>query len=175
MRLPRPIALAGFMGAGKTTVGRLLATALERDFVDTDSEVEAATGLTIAELFVGGREPEFRRREAEAVAGALARGPVVLALGGGSLGDAGSRRLLAERAIVVHLHVPWARLRPRIPALVETRPLLRGRSLAAVHRLYLARLPDYRSADITVDVRAGSAAAAAEQVLDSLRRLGHDT
>lgn len=162
------------MGAGKTTIGQLVAASLGVPFVDTDSRVEKATGLTIPELFASGREAEFRRREAEAVAEALELDSVVVALGGGALTDVGSRRLLRERAVVVYLDLPWTRLRRRIPSLVETRPLLRGRSLAAIHRLYLARLPDYRSAEVTVRVRPGTAADAAEQVLDLLRQLGHD-
>ncbi|MBO0681862.1 MAG: hypothetical protein J2P45_01800 [Candidatus Dormibacteraeota bacterium] len=163
----RPIALAGFMGVGKSSVGRLLAEVLDRPFFDTDSEVEATSGRTV-ESFFPQEEAEFRRLEAATVADLLGRGLSVIALGGGALLDQGSRRRLLKASVLVHLHVPWAELRDQIPALVAARPLLRGKTLDEVHRLYLSRQAIYEEATLSVTVGRCGPAAAADEVLRAL-------
>ena len=149
----RPIALAGFMGVGKTTLGGMLAELLERPFFDTDSHVEQGSGRRIDDFFLADQEADFRRSEAEAVAELVSRGAVVIALGGGALLDDHSRALLRERSLLVHLHIPWRELRVHVPELVATRPLLRGKSLAEIHRLYLVRLSTYRAAALRTAVQ----------------------
>jgi shikimate kinase len=172
--LRRPIALAGFMGVGKTTLGRMLAELLERPFFDTDTHVEEGTGRRIDDFFLADQEADFRRLEAEAVAELVSRGAVVMALGGGALLDDRSRALLRERSLLVHLHVPWRELRARVPELVATRPLLRGKDLADIHRLYLVRLSTYRAAALRITIGNQSAADALSEVLVALRSLEGD-
>jgi shikimate kinase len=163
--LRQPIALTGFMGVGKTTVGRLLAERLELPFFDTDACVEASSGRRIDDFFLAGQEAEFRRLEAGVVAELLCRGPAVIALGGGALLDADSRALLQSKSRLVHLHVPWRELKPHVPDLVATRPLLRDRSLAEIHRLYLARLSTYRAASVRITVSRRSPDEAVAEVV----------
>jgi shikimate kinase len=164
-----PIALAGFMGAGKTTVGRLLAESLQRPFYDTDSYLETTTGRTVEDFFLKQEEPEFRRLEAEAVAELLRRGPTVIALGGGALLDPRSRTMLRERTLLVHLHVNWEDLSDRLPTFIDDRPLLRGKSVAEIHELYLQRLPTYTSAAMNVDGGRQSPAQVVDTILRALR------
>ena len=157
------------MGVGKTTIGRLLAEALERPFYDTDSYVEAAAGRSVDEFFLKDQEPEFRRREAEAVRDIVAKGAVVIALGGGALLNDGSRSLLRERSLLVHLHVPWKDLRGRVPSLIATRPLMRGRTLPEIHQLYLERQATYKTAALRINIGRRSPAEAAAEVLRAVR------
>jgi shikimate kinase len=173
-QLQRPIALAGFMAVGKTTLGRLLAVVLERPFFDTDSYVEAASGRSVDDFFLNQEEPEFRQREAEAVVDLLKKGPVVIALGGGALLDDGTRETLRERSLLVHLHMPWKEMHERITPLIATRPLLRGRNLEEIHELYDLRSETYRSAALRVNVERRSPAEAAAEVLIALRGLDHE-
>src|SRR5579875_1327452 len=100
--LNRPIALAGFMGVGKTTLGQRLAEVLDRPFYDTDRYVEETYGRRVDDFFVAGEELEFRRLEARAVADLTCRGPAVIALGGGVLLNRHSRLLLRERSLLIH-------------------------------------------------------------------------
>jgi shikimate kinase len=165
----RPIALAGFMGVGKTTIGQLLGQALDRAFADTDHHVEAVSGRTVIDFFQKHEEPAFRRLEAEAVAELVARGPIVIALGGGALLNDRSRELLRERSVLVHLHVPWNELRTRVPELIATRPLMQGRTLEEIHQLYLARERTYAIAPLSVDVVPDGPAVAVAEVLRALR------
>ena len=167
--LRRPIALAGFMGVGKTTLGLMLADLLERPFFDTDSYVQERSGRPIDDFFLEDQEPDFRHFEAEGVDEFVSRGAVVIALGGGALLDDRSRALLRERSLLVHLHVPWRDLRVRVPELVATRPLLQGKSLDEIHRLYLARLSSYRAAALRITVGHQSAVEAVSEVLVALR------
>lgn len=165
----RPIALAGFMGVGKTTVGRLIAESLQRPFYDTDSYVEAAAGRSVDDFFLKHQEPEFRRREADAVKELVSKGAVVIALGGGALLNDASRSLLRERSVLVHLHVSWNELRQRVPSLLATRPLMRGRTEAEIHQLYLDRQATYQVAALRINIGRRSPSEAAAEVLRAVR------
>ena len=170
---PRPVALTGFMGAGKTTLGTLLAEALKRPFFDTDAEVERRSGRSVPSFFPA-EEPEFRRLEAEVVAELLSRGPSVVALGGGALLNATTRALVSERAVLVHLQVPWADLEPEIPALAARRPLLQGRTPAEIERLYREREAVYDAAPVRVAIARGDVDVTLARLLDALRSSASD-
>ena len=163
--LARPLALVGFMGAGKSSLGREIARRLERPFHDTDEEVERRGGRAIADYFAAGEAPRFRALEAEVVRELASGPPAVLSLGGGALLDPVSRALLLERCFVVHLFVSWPEVRAALPALRGTRPNLQGRTETEVHELYLARLQTYRGAHLRIDAPRTSVAEAAEHVL----------
>jgi len=142
--LSRHLALAGFMGAGKTTLGAEVARRLGRRFVDLDVEIERQTGATVEEIFARDGEPAFRATE-EAIAAAVldAPEPAVVALGGGTVLSAATREALARRAFTVLLEVE--------PALAwERAGNADGRPLAldepAFHALYVERLPLYEQA-----------------------------
>jgi len=164
-----PIALVGFMGSGKTTVGRLLAGRLGRGFVDTDAEVARRLGRTIPSLFAAGEERRFRAEEAAVVAEVVERRPpVVVALGGGAFEDPGSRALLLERALVVHLDVAFEDLAGALAGLAAGRPLLAGRSEAEVRALYRRRSATYALAHVRVEVCYPGVAQTLERVLAAL-------
>lgn len=144
------IVLVGFMGAGKTTVGRLLARELGVPFVDADAAIEAAAGLSVPEIFSSRGEPGFRRIEAETIADLLAGDDVVLALGGGALGSADVRQALAGHRVVL-LDVPLAEALVRVGG-DPSRPMLARPDLA---ELYEGRQQAYRDAASVVLPVAG--------------------
>src|SRR3954453_19959872 len=113
----RHIALAGFMGAGKTSLGSVIAHELDRPFFDTDVEVERH-GRTIPDFFAAGEEAAFRALEAEEVGGLLAGPAAGIARGGGARQADGTRPLLDERSLLVPLAVPWELVRAELPTLM---------------------------------------------------------
>lgn len=164
----RPIALAGFMGVGKSTLGKLLAEALDREFIDTDREVEAVSGRTPNDFFARGDEAGFRRIEAQVIRDLMRRGSVVISLGGGALLDPTSRRLVQRQTALVHLHVSWNDLRVHLAEIAEGRPLLEGKPEPEIHRMYLARLHTYQGAALRITVSRVSIAEAMRTVLTAL-------
>ncbi len=147
------LVLVGFMGAGKSTLGPILAGRLGWTFVDADLELESEAGSTIAELFTTVGEPAFRRMEAEVVARLLARPESVIALGGGAVESEATRSLLTNSpgTCMVFLRAPLEVLIDRCERQPDAavRPILRRRD--DVRQRFRARLPLYESAHITVD------------------------
>jgi len=155
--VPGNIFLVGLMGAGKTSVGRLLARRLGKTFYDCDEEVEHATGVRIPVIFEIEGESGFRAREAKMLSELAVRSEIVLATGGGAVLSAENRKLLADNGIVVYLRAGaadlWQRTRHN-----RNRPLLQtDEPLARLEQLFAERDPLYRSiADIIVDTGSQS-------------------
>ncbi|MCU1623351.1 MAG: Shikimate kinase [Frankiales bacterium] len=141
MTRPR-IVLVGPPGAGKTTVGRLLAEHLAVSFRDTDLDIEQAAGKTVAEIFFDDTEERFRELEQSAVAAALATHDGVLSLGGGAVLSATARELLVGHR-VAFLNVGLGAAAKRV-GLARDRPVLALNPRASLHQLLEARLPLYR-------------------------------
>lgn len=161
--------LVGMMGAGKTTVGRLLARRMKRAFLDSDHEIERRCGVPVPVIFDIEGEPGFRVREAQMIAELTARDGVVLATGGGAVLDPENRRWLAARGTVVYLHAPPADLYERVRH-DKNRPLLATPDpLAKLETLYAERDPLYREvADLVVDTGMQSAQTLARHLLGRL-------
>ncbi len=141
--------LIGPPGAGKSTVGALLAELLGVAFTDTDVEVEAVAGKPVSDLFIEDGEPAFRELERAAVARALHDGAGVIAVGGGAVLDPATQQRLAGRT-VVYLETGFAAAAKRV-GLGQARPLLIGNPRATLKILLDRRLPVYqRLATITV-------------------------
>ena len=145
---PRRIVLVGFMGAGKSTVGPLLARRLGWTFLDLDDDIEAAAGRTVPEIFATDGEPAFRAAERAAAERASTRERLVLATGGGAFTVPETRRVLQAGALTVWLRCALDTLLRRIPA-DGSRPLAANR--ATIGPLLAGREPSYALADLTVD------------------------
>jgi shikimate kinase len=150
---PRSIVLIGLMGAGKTAVGRRLASRLELPFVDADSEIETAAGSTISEIFAEHGEAYFRQGERKVIARLLDSGPQVLATGGGSYMDPGTRANIKSQGVSVWLKADLKVLLKRVGRR-DNRPLLAaGDSAQVMKQLISKRYPIYAEADVTVESR----------------------
>lgn len=149
-RLDRPVALVGMMGAGKSTIGKRLARALDLDFVDSDDAIGDACGLTAGEVFERYGEVDFRDGERRVMTRLLEDGVQVIATGGGAFADQGTRELLKEKAITVWLDASIDVLAARTAGR-QTRPLLNTPDpRATLERLMADRRQFYAQADIHV-------------------------
>src|SRR5215813_11931927 len=150
---PRLIVLIGMMGAGKSTIGRRLASRLRLPFLDADSEIETAAGMTIPEIFELHGEPHFRDGEARVIARLLESGPAVLATGGGAFMREETRHRIGDKAVSIWLKADPDIIMRRVKRRAD-RPLLQTADPAAtVNRLISEREPVYRHADITIASR----------------------
>jgi shikimate kinase len=163
------VVLVGPPGAGKSTVGGLLADRLGVPLRDTDEDVEAGAGKTVADIFVDDGEQHFRELESGSVAAALSEHDGVLSLGGGAVLAESTRKLLADHR-VVFLDVGLAEAASRV-GLGSARPLLLGNVRAQLKALLDERRPLYREvADVVIDTNSRTPDEVADQVLAALQR-----
>jgi shikimate kinase len=164
------VALVGFMGAGKSTVGRELASQLGWRFADIDDLVEQREGRTIEQIFGDDGEPAFRRLECATVRDVIKTpegGSVVLALGGGAFIEPGIQKCLRESDIpAVFLDAPVAELFQRCEQPGVNRPLRRNPE--QFRELYERRRPEYLKASICIDTAGTTISSVVEQIISGL-------
>jgi shikimate kinase len=171
----RGVVLVGFMGSGKSSVGRAVARRFGVPFVDVDERIESAAGCRIRDLFGREGEPAFRTREKTALRDALSVKGCVVATGGGAFADEENRALLRSYAPVVYLEAGVETLLERLAG-DSGRPLLRGGDREDVVRELLSRRePGYRTADVTVRTDGRTVEDVAAQVADWIDRTGGRT
>ena len=164
----KTIVLVGLMGVGKSSVGRRLATALDLPFRDADTEVEAAAGRTIPEIFAEMGEPAFRDGERRVIARLLDEPPHVLATGGGAFANPETRALIKDKAVAVWLKADLELLARRVGR-KEGRPLLKNRDPLMVLREHAqARYPAYGEAHVIVETGDTAHGVAVEAVIQAL-------
>ncbi|MGZ5922840.1 MAG: shikimate kinase [Rhizomicrobium sp.] len=172
MKLSRTVALVGMMGAGKTSVGRRLAARLAVPFRDADHEIEAAAGLSVAEIFARFGEAHFRAGERKVIARLLNEPPHVLATGGGAIMDEGTRAAMHDAAFTIWLKAPLGLLVSRVKKR-DSRPLLKdGDMRATMERLLAIREPVYATADMVLESADEPHGVAVERIIAALRERG---
>jgi shikimate kinase len=163
----RSIVLVGMMGAGKSSIGRRLASRLGIPFIDADAEIESAAGMTISEIFEKHGEPYFRAGEARVIARLLDNGPQVLATGGGSVMDPQTRALIGQKGISI-----W--LKADIDVLLKRTKRRNDRPLVEkIKDLLPVREPIYAQADIIIQSRDEPHDTIIDEIMSELpKRLG---
>ena len=162
---PTRIVLVGFMGSGKTSVGRVLARKLRYAFEDMDRRIEERTGRRVAEIFRDDGEEAFREMEREEARALSSLSRRVVAAGGGAFTRPATRALLQEGALSVWLRCDLERILARVPA-DGSRPLAANRAI--IPALLAEREPSYRMADVVVDASAGTPREVADRIVGLL-------
>jgi len=165
----RMIVLIGLMGAGKTTIGRRLATALDLPFFDADEEIEKSAGRSVEDIFADFGEAAFRDGERKVIERLLAGPRGVLATGGGAFMDPATRAIIRKKGLSIWLHADLDVLMERV-SLRNTRPLLRQPNPRQVMKTLMEkRYPIYAQADIRVESGVDTHGRAVEQIIAALK------
>lgn len=164
----RSVVLVGMMGVGKSTIGRRLSARLHLPFLDADTEIEAAAGMSIPDIFETHGEPHFRDGEARVIARLLDGGPAVIATGGGAFMREETRNRIRDKAVSLWLKADADIIMKRVKRRAD-RPLLQTADPAAtVGRLIQEREPVYQRADLTIWSRDVPHERIVDECLDAL-------
>ncbi|WP_019121825.1 shikimate kinase [Brevibacillus massiliensis] len=164
------IALIGFMGAGKSSVGRLVAKKLYRDFIDIDEEIVKKFGMPITEIFQKLGEEQFRKMERELITHYCTNTRLkILSLGGGAYLQEEVRNVCLTHCIVFFLDLSWDSWKDRLPLIIDSRPILQNKSLPEIEELFFKRREVYsinHSQFVTSNLDPETVA---EQMVESLK------
>ena len=163
--------LIGFMGVGKTSLGKLLASKLGRPFIDLDEKIEHDIGITIPEIFANHGEKYFRELESAAVKEIVSRRNIVIATGGGTVGNAENLRMLKESGFMVCLTTAPEEIFRRTERKGE-RPVLDGggeKRLETIKKLLAERQPFYSQADFEIDTTDWSPLQIVNEICDRFK------
>lgn len=138
------IVLIGFMGVGKTTIGQLIAKKLYRDFIDVDHEIEKVHNMKVSEIFEKYGEKQFRQMEKEFIINTCTNTRLkIISLGGGAYMQEEIRKVCLEKCIVFFLDLSWESWKDRLPLIIDSRPVLKNKSLEEMESLFLSRQEAY--------------------------------
>ncbi len=168
------IYVIGFMGSGKSTTGRKIASSLRWNFVDTDQLIEKQDGLSVSELFALRGEKYFREAEKKALVKASAGSRTVVACGGGTPCSAENIDIMKKTGVILYLRLPVATLVSRLEKSKNVRPLLQGETdmIARVQDLLALRTEWYEQADIIADNQNSTVEELAGRLADLIRSKG---
>ena len=170
----RSVVLVGMMGVGKSSIGRRLAARLGVPFVDADTEIEKAAGMSIPDIFARHGEADFRSGEARVIARLLDGGPQVLATGGGAVMNADTRQQIKAKGVSIWLNAELDVLMRRINKRKNDRPMLQTADPAArLRELLVEREPFYALADLTVQSQEVPHEAIVTDIMMSLSEFLH--
>jgi len=164
----KSIVFVGFMGVGKTTIGKLVAKKLDRDFVDVDEEIEKEFGMPPRQIFETYGEKIFRERE-QSLSISLSKQPLkVISLGGGAFLNNEIREACLENCIVLFLDLSWDAWKERISLIIDSRPVLQNKSLEEMEELYYSRQKAYSQHHLKIQTDYMNEEEAAHSIIESL-------
>nr|WP_285292063.1 shikimate kinase [Bacillus sp. ISL-18] len=164
----KSIIFIGFMGVGKTTIGKLVAQKLLRPFVDIDEEIEKEFGMPVSQIFKEIGEKAFRDREKQIITELAEQERKVISLGGGAFLQEEIRRICLSSCIVIHLDLSLESWKERLSLIFDSRPVLHGKSIDEMEELYNNRQEIYALHHLKISTDNQSADNIAEQIINTL-------
>lgn len=165
----KSIVFIGFMGVGKTTIGKLVAKKLYRDFIDIDQVIEEEYGAPTSEIFKQIGEKAFREKEKEVITELSKKKLSVLSLGGGAFLQEDIREACTKNCIVFFLDLSWEYWKDRISLIIDSRPVLQGRNIDEILELFNSRQEIYQYHHSRVKTDTQEADEIADYIVDSLK------
>lgn len=165
----RSIVFIGFMGVGKTSIGKLVAKKLYRDFIDADEEIEKEFGMPPTEIFKNFGEKVFREKEKEIITKLCSQKLKILSLGGGAFLQEEVRKVCMEKSIVFALDLSWESWKDRISLIIDSRPVLQGKSIEEMEEIFKSRQAIYSIHHSKVETDNHEIEEIADYIVDSLK------
>ncbi|MEH7225696.1 shikimate kinase [Bacillus sp. JJ1566] len=165
----KSIVFIGFMGVGKTTIGQLVAKKLFRSFVDIDQEIEKEYNMPTSEIFNSIGEKAFREKEKEIISKYCTQKLKIISLGGGAFLQKETRDICLKNCIVFYLDVSWESWKERISILIDSRPVLQGRSLQEIEELFMERKDIYSLHHSKLNTDDSNVEEIADYIIESLK------
>ncbi|WP_078577895.1 shikimate kinase [Salipaludibacillus agaradhaerens] len=165
----KSIVLIGFMGVGKTTIGQLVAEKLSRPFIDIDKEIEKEFGMPTTDIFQKMGEKVFREKEKEVIINFSEKKLNVLSLGGGAFLQEDVREACLKNCLVFYLDVSWDVWKERIHMLIDSRPVLKDRSIEDIEELFYTRRDIYSHHHWRIETDNREIEGVANYIVESLK------
>jgi shikimate kinase len=165
----KSIVFVGFMGVGKTTIGKLVAKKLYRDFLDIDEEIEKEFGMPTTKIFEVHGEKTFRERERSMIT-KLSKQPLnIISVGGGAFLQEEIRKVCLENCLVFYLDLAWDSWKERISLIIDSRPVLQNKNLKEIEELFYSRQSAYALHNSKVDTANLNPDEVADYIVGSLK------
>lgn len=166
--MEKSIVLIGFMGVGKTTVGKLLAEKLQSEFIDTDQVIAEHFNLSIPEIFQQFGEETFRKKEKEMIIDTVENELKVISVGGGAFLQEEIKNSCLQNSTVVYLDISWNEWKERLPDLIESRPVLQGKTIKEIEDLFYKRQAYYKDHHVKINTDNKTAKQIATEIIESI-------
>lgn len=166
----KSIVLIGFMGTGKTTIGKTLASRLKWEFIDVDEEIEKEFQMNTVNIFREFGEEAFRIREKELIISYSNQARKIISVGGGAFLQKEVKDACMENCIVVHLDLSFSNWKERLHAIIDTRPVLQNKSIDDIHTLYIARQEIYKEHHYKLNLNDTNSEEAAMAIISLLEK-----
>ncbi|WP_019241726.1 MULTISPECIES: shikimate kinase [Bacillus] len=163
------IVFIGFMGVGKTTIGKLVAKKLYRSFVDIDEVIEAEYGMKCSEIFNTIGEKAFRTKEKEVISHYCQQKSKIISVGGGAFLQEEVRNICLSTSIVIFLDLSWDSWKERIHLIIDSRPVLQGKTIEEIEELFYARQKIYAVHNSRVQTDHQDIEEVADYIVESLK------
>lgn len=165
----RNIVFIGFMGVGKTTIGKLVAKKLYRSFIDIDEVIEKEYGMPCSQIFDSLGEKVFREKEKEVIAHFCQQRSKIISVGGGAFLQEEVRKICLSSSIVLYLDLSWDSWKERISLIIDSRPVLQGKSIDEIKELFEARKEIYSIHNSKILTDNQDVEETADYIVDSLK------
>lgn len=171
--MKKSIVLIGFMGVGKTTVGKMLAEKMQLEFIDTDYIIADHFKMSIPEIFRKFGEKTFRKKEKEIIINCVENDVKIISVGGGAFLQEEIKNSCLQNSTVVYLDISWDVWKERLPLLIDSRPVLQGKTIDEIEELFYKRKQFYQDHHVKILTDEKNSEEVAREILQQMNEFSN--